>query len=264
MLKLDHVTISYDDRPIVKDFCMEMGPGEIISIVGESGSGKTTVIRAILGLLPEGGEVTGGDILYEGKSLIDSPLSYIESLQGKDMTMIFQDSGAMINPIRRIGSQFVEYIRVHDRSITRQDARKKALEMLTQMRLPEPENIMHSYPFQLSGGMRQRVGIAMALTFNPRLLLADEPTSALDVTTQAQIVRIMMEMKKEYAASIIIVTHNLGVAAYMSNHIIVMKDGMIVEEGDRDTILNHPKEAYTKNLMRAIPKMDSSSILFEE
>lgn len=263
MLRLDHVTIAYGDRPIVKDFNMEMKPGDIISIVGESGSGKTTVIRAILGLLPDEGEVTGGDIFFEEKSLLTTP-SYIESLQGKDISMIFQDSGAMINPTRRIGSQFVEYIRVHDKSISKADAKTKALHMLAQMRLPEPENIMKSYPFQLSGGMRQRVGIAMALTFNPKLLLADEPTSALDVTTQAQIVRIMMEMRKEYSASIIIVTHNLGVAAYMANHIIVMKDGVIVEEGDRDAILNHPKEEYTKNLLRAIPKMDSESGVYQE
>lgn len=255
MLHIDNITIAYDGVPIVQDFSLEMEQGEIISIVGESGSGKTTVIRAILGLLPRGGEVIRGDIQFEGQSLIHGKKNLRNEVRGRDMTMIFQDSGAMINPIRRIGSQFVEYIRIHEKS-TKQAAYDKAVNMLRQMRLPEPENIMRSYPFQLSGGMRQRVGIAMALTFNPKLLMADEPTSALDVTTQAQIVRQMMEMRKLYQCSIIIVTHNLGVAAYMSNRIIVMKNGRIVEQGDREMILKHPQNEYTMNLLQAIPALD--------
>ena len=142
--------------------------------------------------------------------------------------MIFQDSGAMINPIRNIGAQYVEYIRTHQK-IPKKEAYEKCLEMLEKMGLPEADNIMKSYPFQLSGGMRQRVGIAMAMTFQPRLLLADEPTSALDVTTQAQIVRQMMELREKYDTSILVVTHNLGVAAYMADKILVMKDGRVVD-----------------------------------
>lgn len=255
MLKIDNITIAYDDVPVVQDFSLEMEQGEIVSIVGESGSGKTTVIRAILGLLPAGGEVTRGDIRFEGESLVHGKKAGGDGLRGRDMTMIFQDSGAMINPIRKIGSQFTEYIRLHEKC-TRQEAYDRAVEMLRQMRLPEPENVMQSYPFQLSGGMRQRVGIALALTFNPKLLMADEPTSALDVTTQAQIVRQMMELRKLYQCSIILVTHNLGVAAYMSNRIIVMKNGRIVEQGDREKILKHPEHEYTANLLRAIPALD--------
>ena len=161
----------------------------------------------------------------------------------------------MLNPVRKIGSQFVEYIRLHEK-LSKTEAKKRAIEMLEEVRLPDADNIMQSYPFELSGGMRQRVGIAMALAFHPKLLLADEPTSALDVTIQAQIVRQMMELQKLEKTSIIIVTHNLGVATYMSNHIIVMKNGEIVEAGTRDEIMYHPQHEYTKNLIAAIPTME--------
>ena len=255
MLKVDNITVSYDDRPIVRDFSLEMQPGEIVSLVGESGSGKTTVIRAILGLLPESGEVSAGDILFEGRSLLGLSETDLDAIRGRDITMIFQDSGAMIDPTSTIGSQFIEYIRTHEK-LSRAEAYKKAADMLARTRLPDPDNVMHSYPFQLSGGMRQRVGIAMAMTFTPKLLLADEPTSALDVTTQAQIIRQMVDMYREFKSSIIIVTHNLGVAAYMSDRILVMKDGCVVEQGDRDRILRHPENEYTVNLLESIPAME--------
>ena len=148
----------------------------------------------------------------------------------------------------------MEYIRTHQK-ISKKDAYDKGVEMLTRMRLPEADNIMKSYPFQLSGGMRQRVGIAMAMTFRPELLLADEPTSALDVTTQAQIVRQMMELRDRYRTGIIIVTHNLGVAAYMADRILVMKDGRVVESGARDQILHHTVQAYTRNLLDSVPSI---------
>ena len=228
MLRLKDVTISYKERPAVKDLNLSLGQGKICSIVGESGSGKTTVIRAVLGLLGGGGKVTKGDILFEGKSLLLNTKEEWRKLRGTDISMIFQDSGAMINQTRIIGRQFVEYIRTHE-NMTKKDAWDRGIQMLERMRLPSGDNIMKSYPFQLSGGMRQRVGIAMAMTFQPKLLLADEPTSALDVTTQAQIVRQMMELRDAYKTSIIVVTHNLGVAAYMSDHIFVMKNGEIVD-----------------------------------
>lgn len=233
---------------------MTLKKGEIASIVGESGSGKTTVIRAVLGLLPGGGKITGGDILFEGKSLLDNTAEEWRNLRGTDMSMIFQDSGAMLNPIRKIGSVFVEYIRTHEK-ISRKAAWKKGREMLDRMRLPSSDNIMKSYPFQLSGGMRQRVGIAMAMTFQPKLLLADEPTSALDVTTQAQIVRQMIELREEWGTSIIMVTHNLGVAAYMSDQILVMKEGQIADTGSRDQILKGGRSIYTQELLKAVPSL---------
>ena len=224
MLEIKNITICYKDRPAVKHFSMTLRQGEIASFVGESGSGKTTVIRAVMGLLAGGGRVVEGDILFEGKSLLQNTPAQWRKLRGVDISMGFQDSGTMLNPIRKIGNVFVEYIRTHQH-ISKAEAWQRGIAMLERMRLPSGGNIMNSYPFQLSGGMRQRVGIAMAMTFQPKLLLADEPTSALDVTTQAQIVRQMMELRDEYGASILIVTHNLGVAAYMSDWIVVMKDG---------------------------------------
>lgn len=254
MLEIKDVTISYKERPTVKNFSLSLGQGKICSIVGESGSGKTTVIRAILGLLSGGGRVTAGDILFEGRSLLSNTKEEWRRLRGTDISMIFQDSGAMTNQTRIIGRQFVEYIRTHE-DMSKKDAWDKGIQMLERMRLPSGDNIMKSYPFQLSGGMRQRVGIAMAMTFQPKLLLADEPTSALDVTTQAQIVRQMMELRDTYKTSIIVVTHNLGVAAYMADHIVVMKNGEVVDAGDREEILHHSQNDYTRNLLDAVPSL---------
>ena len=254
MLEIKNITICYKDRPTVKHFSMTLRQGEIASFVGESGSGKTTVIRAVLGLLAGGGKVTEGDILFEGNSLLKNTSDQWRKLRGTDISMIFQDSGAMLNPIRKIGHVFEEYIQTHE-SISKEEAWKKGVMMLERMRLPSGGNIMNSYPFQLSGGMRQRVGIAMAMTFRPKLLLADEPTSALDVTTQAQIVRQMMELRDEYGTSIIVVTHNLGVAAYMSDLIVVMKQGEIVDMGNRDDILSGNHGGYTQTLLDAVPSL---------
>ena len=187
-----------------------------IVIEGPDGSGKTTLIRSIMGLLPAGGKITNGDIVFNGKSLLSYSMDDWNKIRGTELSMIFQDCGAMINPIRN------------------------------------PENIMKSYPFQLSGGMRQRVGIAMAMTFNPKLLIADEPTSALDVTTQSQIIRNMLELREKFNTGIIMVTHNLAIAAYISDKIIVMKDGKIVEQGSRDNIINNPKDEYTKELLNSV------------
>lgn len=256
MLEIKDLAVQYGKQPpTIEHFNLSMKKGEIISVVGESGSGKTTVIRAVLGALAGSGKVTAGDILFQGESLLNKSKDEWRQLRGTKMSMIFQDCGGTLNPIRKIGSQYVEYIRIHsDKS--KEDAWKQAVSMLEKMRLPDAENIMKSYPHQLSGGMRQRVGIAMAMTFNPELLLADEPTSALDVTTQAQIVRQMMELRDTFQTSIIIVTHNLGVAAYMSDQLIVMQHGKVVDQGTRDEVMNHPTSEYTKKLLRAVPEME--------
>ena len=256
MLNVQDITVTYskNPKPTIEGFHLEMKPGEICSIVGESGSGKTTVIRSILGLLPGGGKITKGDILFEGESLLHYSKKQWRELRGTQISMIFQDSGAMINPVRKIGSQYVEYIRAH-KDISKKDAEDMAVEMLEKMRLPNGNRIMDSYSFELSGGMCQRVGIAMAMTFEPKLLLADEPTSALDVTTQAQIVRQMMELRDTFGTGIIVVTHNIGVAAYMADKMIVMKQGQVVDSGVREDILHNPKSDYTKNLLAAVPAL---------
>lgn len=254
LLELKNVDISYGKNRTVKNCSLNLERGEICSIVGESGSGKTTVIRAIMGLLPGGGRVSAGSITYDGTDLLNLTDEEWRGLRGLDVSMIFQDSGTMMNQTRLIGDSYVEYIITHEK-LSKKAAWAKGVEMIERMRLPDGDRIMRSYPFQLSGGQRQRVGIAMGMTYQPRLLLADEPTSALDVTTQAQIVRQFMELRDEYGTSIIIVTHNLGVAAYMGDKIVVMKQGEVVDRGERDYILHQSTNPYTKLLLDAVPTL---------
>ena len=252
IISFKDVTFGYGQENVLVNVSFNVRKGERIAFVGESGSGKTTVIRSVLGLLPGQGKVTKGDIVFEGDSLLNYTQKQWNQCRGTKMSMIFQDCGAMINPNRRIGSQFVEYIRVHE-DMPKDKAKDKAIDMLNRMRLPQAKDIMRKYPFQLSGGQRQRVGIAMAMTFQPKLLIADEPTSALDVTTQSQIVKEMMELRDKYDTSIMIVTHNLAVAVYMADKRIVMKDGEVVDRGTRDEILNNTTSDYTKRLLASVP-----------
>lgn len=256
MLEMKDLTVRYGGHePVVEHFNLSMEKGEIVSVVGESGSGKTTVTRAVLGALPGAGCISTGEIYFQGEALTGKSKEEWRSLRGTKMSMIFQDCGGTLNPIRKIGKQYVEYICTHSR-VSKAQAWDQAVKMLQKMRLADGENIMKSYPHQLSGGMRQRVGIAMAMTFQPQLLLADEPTSALDVTTQAQIVRQMMELRDRYETGIIIVTHNLGIAAYMADKLIVMQKGRIVDQGTRDEVMNHPSSDYTRSLLGAVPEME--------
>jgi len=244
MLEIKDLTIQYGEKnAVVENFSLTMEKAKIISIVGESGSGKSTVLRSIIGGLLGQGKVVSGDIIFNGKSLLNLSNNEWRELRGT------------VNPIRKIGSQYIEYINAHT-NLSKAEAEKKALFMLEKVRLPEVKNIMNSYPYELSGGMKQRVGIAMALTFEPELILADEPTSALDVTTQAQIVKQMMEIRDEFHTGIIIVTHNMGVAAYMADKIGVMANGIAVDSGTREEVINNPKSEYTKKLLKAIPEMD--------
>ena len=253
LLEVNNLDISYGDKLTVAGANLELDRGEILSIVGESGSGKTTIIRAIMGCLPGAGHVSGGSIMFDGKNILENSHEDWRQMYGKEMSMIFQDSGNMINPIRRIGEQFIDYIQTHAPEKSKAQAYEMAIGMLSNVHLPNPGNIMNSYPFELSGGMRQRVGIAMAMIFSPKLLLADEPTSALDVTTQAQIIRQIVDVRNEYNAAVIIVTHNLGVASYVSNKIMVMQGGKVVESGRREDIIGNPQHEYTKQLLRAVP-----------
>lgn len=252
LLDVKNLDVSYGDKLTVTGASIELDKGEILSIVGESGSGKTTVIRAIMGCLPGRGHVSGGSITFNGRDMLKNTREDWRKISGSEMSMIFQDSGNMINPIRRIGEQFTDYILAHAPQKSKAEAAEMAKDMLNKVRLPNPQNIMNSYPFELSGGMRQRVGIAMAMIFSPKLLLADEPTSALDVTTQAQIIRQIVDVRNEYNAAVILVTHNIGVASYVSNKLMVMKNGRVVESGGRE-IIENPQHAYTKELLAAVP-----------
>ena len=261
MLEIKDLTIQYGDKlPVVENFSLSLKKGEIITIVGESGSGKSTVLSSILGLLPNGGKIISGDIIYNGESMLNKSLNQWRELRGTEITMISQDSGGTLNPIRKIGKQFVEYIQTHSKMSTK-EAEEKAKDMFSKVNLPDPEIIMKSYPHQLSGGMKQRVGIAMALTFHPKIILGDEPTSALDVITQAQIVKEIMDLRKKFDTSIIMVTHNLGVAAYISDKIIVMQNGKIVDAGNKNEVIENPKSDYTKKLLEAVPEIGGERLV---
>ena len=261
MLEIKDLTIQYGDKlPVVENFSLSLKKGEIITIVGESGSGKSTVLSSILGLLPNGGKIISGDIIYNGESMLNKSLNQWRELRGTEITMISQDSGGTLNPIRKIGKQFVEYIQTHSK-MSAKEAEEKAKDMFSKVNLPDPEIIMKSYPHQLSGGMKQRVGIAMALTFHPKIILADEPTSALDVITQAQIVKEIMDLRKKFDTSIIMVTHNLGVAAYISDKIIVMQNGKIVDAGNKNEVIENPRSEYTKKLLEAVPEIGGERLV---
>ena len=256
LLEVSNLAISYtkNSTPTVQGVSFKLDEGEILTIVGESGSGKTTVIRAILNCLPGGGFVSDGTMNFAGQNLGSLDESGWHKLMGKDISMIFQDSGNMMNPVHTIGHQFIEYIRTHSEA-NKEEAYAQAVEMLVRMNLPNPENILNSYTFELSGGMRQRVGIAMAITFRPKLLLADEPTSALDVTTQAQIVGELMFITRGTGTAMIMVTHNIGVASYLSDKLMVMSQGKVVEYGPSQEVIENPKAEYTKTLLASVPEI---------
>ena len=231
ILDIKNCTICYQNgTPAVSDVSLSVSEGEIVSIVGESGSGKTTLIRAVLGLLPPGGKITGGEILFDGMDLVKADELQMQDIRGKEIAMIFQDVGAALDPIRKIRSQYEEAIAVHEKQPKHRYI-EKAVDMLKKMHLTDPGRVLDSYPFELSGGMKQRVGIAMGMTAKPKLLLADEPTSALDVTIQAQVVHQMKELRDKYGVTIILVTHNMGVASYLSDKIGVMCRSRMVEFG---------------------------------
>ena len=258
LLEVKNLHIQYAGTEMVHGISFSLDSGEVLSLVGESGSGKTSVIRAVLGCLPHEGRVNEGEIIFSGVNMLENTPKMWRDISGRNISMIFQDSGSMMNPIRTIGSQFVEYILEHS-SMEPQKAEKEAKEMLERMQLPNPDTIMDSFPFELSGGMRQRVGVAMAMFFRPQLLLADEPTSALDVTTQAQVVKELMKICRDDGTAIILVTHNLGVATYMSDKIMVMQNGHVVEEGTSEAIIENPQANYTKELLHSVPQIGGMS-----
>ncbi|WP_160676427.1 ABC transporter ATP-binding protein [Clostridium sp. C8-1-8] len=259
-LSIDKLSVKYGrQEPVVKEVSMSVGRKEIVGIVGESGSGKSTLLRALLGILPIGSSISSGSIAFKDKNLLKTSKKEWSQIRGNRIAMIFQDAGRSLTPIIKIGDQYVETIRSHY-NIPKPEAYAKAIEMLEKMQLPNAGRIMNSYPFELSGGMKQRVAIAMAMTMEPELLLADEPTSALDVTVQAQVVRQMMELRNSFDTTILIVTHNMGVAAYMCDRIGVMFKGELVEYGTKDQVVSFPKSEYTRSLLSAVPELGGFNI----
>jgi ABC-type dipeptide/oligopeptide/nickel transport system ATPase component len=255
LLEYDRVEISYNGVPAVQDISVTLHEGEILGIVGESGSGKSTLIKAAMGLLGPAGLVTRGDIWYKGKNLPDLKPVEMRKLCGPDFGMIFQSAGASFCPIRTVGAQLWESVREHE-EITKVAFTARACEIFEKIGFPDPPRVLGSFPFELSGGMQQRVGIASAMLLRPAILMADEPTSALDVHVQKQVVEEMMLMRREFGVSIIIVTHNIGVVGAMADNVLVMEKGRAVEYGSADQILNHPETDYTKTLMAAVPRMN--------
>lgn len=265
LLEIKKLTVAYQNYKssvdILKDFSLSLEKNQVLGIVGESGSGKTTLVRSLLGLLPAGGEIKRGKILFKGTDLLKLGQEEQRTLRGRQISMIFQDPSAALNPIRRIGTQFTETLCCH-LGISKNIARILALEMLAKMCLPDPAKILSYYPFQLSGGMKQRVTIAMAMALNPEILIADEPTSALDVTVQAQIIKEMEKLRQNFATSIILITHNIGLVAYLADKIGVMYGGRLVEWGTKEQVLNQPGHPYTKALLEASPQLaDSRKLL---
>jgi len=242
----------------VNGISYELNYGEVMGIVGESGSGKSVQAYSIMGLLQSPGKVVGGSILFEGEDVLSFTKEQMQSFCGNKVSMIFQNPMTCLNPVYTIGNQLMEAIHVH-RKVSREEARSRALEMLRMVGINNPERRMWQYPHELSGGMRQRVMIAMGLICNPKLLIADEPTTALDVTIQAQILELMKEIQKNTNMAIIFITHNLGVVAEICDKVTVMYAGKIVEQGDVDDIFYNPQHPYTWGLLKSVPRLDAEN-----
>ena len=240
----------------LNDVSFNLDKGKVVCIVGESGSGKSITAYSIMQILGPGGKITGGSIKLEGKELIGCSKDTIRSIRGNKISMIFQDPMTSLNPTYTIGHQLMEAILLHTNR-NKQEAKQRAIEMLKLVNINEPEKRMDQYPYEFSGGMRQRVGIAMALACEPDILIADEPTTALDVTIQAQIIDLMINLQKELGMAIIMITHDLGVIAQICDEVIVMYAGSICEQGTADEIFYNPKHEYTKGLLRSIPTLNT-------
>lgn len=251
LLRAEHVTICYHGDPVVHDVSFELHEGEILGIVGESGSGKSTIIKAVMGLLGDDGMVTRGDIYYKNQNVIDMPGKELRRLLGPEMGMVFQDCKSALCPIRTVGAQIYESMSAH-RKITRAESNQLAAEIMKKIGLTDTKRVLDSYPFELSGGMNQRVGICMAMMQKPSLLLADEPTSALDVTVQKQVVEELKMMREEYQTAMILVTHNIGVVSALAGHILVLQNGNVMEYGTTEQVIHHPHNEYTQKLMDSV------------
>ena len=250
-----HTTFSTDQGGVVRavnGVSFNLEPGKILGIVGESGSGKSVTAYSIMRILSENGGITGGQVLYKGQDITKWSEKQMQAFRGKCCSIIFQDPMTSLNPVFTIGNQLMEAITLHtDRN--KEQAKARAIEMLSLVGINEPEKRIKQDPYELSGGMRQRVMIAMALACEPDILIADEPTTALDVTIQAQILELMQDLQKKLGMAIIIVTHDLGVIASMCDEIIVMYGGRVCERGTADDIFYRPAHEYTKGLLRSIP-----------
>lgn len=244
----------------VDDVSFQLCRGEILGIVGESGCGKSVTAQSVMRLIPDPpGKIVGGRILFDGKDLASLPMEKIRGIRGKRISMIFQEPMSSLNPVYTIGDQISEMFMLHEK-LGRRESLDRSIEMLRKVQIPAPEKRVHDYPHQLSGGMRQRAMIAMALSCNPEVLIADEPTTALDVTVQAQILDLILQLQKDFDTAIMMITHDLGVIAEIAGRVVVMYAGKIVEEARTIPLFEQPKHPYTRGLLLSIPKLGERSL----
>lgn len=251
IIRYEHVDISYKGELAVHDVSFSVEEGEILGIVGESGSGKSTLIKAAMGLLGRDGLVTRGDIWYQGFDLPDLKPKEMRKICGPEIGMIFQMAGSSFCPIRTVRAQLYEIVKEHEK-ITIQEFEMRAEELFQKFGFEDPKRILDSYPFELSGGMQQRVGIVAAMLLNPKILMADEPTSALDVSVQKQVVDEMCMIREKFGTTILLVTHNLGVIRAMADKVLVLENGEVREYGKTKEVLENPQSEYTKKLLSAV------------
>ena len=263
MLDIKHLTTEFTTENgvvrAVRDVSLHVEKGEVLGIVGESGSGKSQTMFSVMGLLAQNGKITNGSIQIDGEEISPAVITEkkeyeakMDRIRGNDMAMIFQDPMTFLNPVLRIQTQLIEPIINHNPGISKKEAIDRAIELMRKVGIPSPETRIHQYPFQFSGGMRQRIIIAIALACDPKIIIADEPTTALDVTIQAQVLELISNLKEEIDSSIIMITHDLGVVASICDRIAIMYGGKIVEEGTTDEIFYEPKHPYTKGLLSCI------------
>lgn len=263
ILSVKNLSVKFQDNVAVNDVSFDVSPGEVLAIVGESGSGKSVTSLAIMRLveLSSSGKVTDGQMTFSRASgdvvdLRTASEATMRTIRGNDISMIFQEPLTSLNPVYSVGNQLAEVLRVH-KGMSRREAKKGVIEIMERVRIPEPHRRARQYPHQMSGGMRQRVVIAMALACQPRVLIADEPTTALDVTIQAQILALLRELKNDLDAGIIFITHDMGVVAEIADRVLVMRKSYAIETGSVETIFHRPQHPYTKKLLSAVPTLGS-------
>jgi oligopeptide/dipeptide ABC transporter ATP-binding protein len=240
----------------VDDASFSVREGEAFGLVGESGCGKSMTLRAIMGLLPRPGRIVGGEVLFEGEDLVTAPAGRLRQVRGGSIAMIFQEPMTALNPVMRVGDQIAEAPQVH-LGLSRTQSRQRALDLMRRVGIPDPTRRARAYPHELSGGLRQRIMIAIALSCDPKLILCDEPTTALDVTIQDQILKLLLNLRREFGVSVVFVTHDLAVVAQTCERLAVMYAGQIVETGSVDEVFRAPRHPYTLGLLRSVPHFDS-------
>lgn len=259
-LKIEHLKTQFETSkgivPAVDDVSIEIPKGKIVGLVGESGCGKSMTAMSVMQLVRKPGKIVDGSVMLMGKNLLEATPAEMRNIRGNDISMIFQEPMTSLNPVYTVGRQVREAILLHQK-VSKEEAKKRVIEIFRKCGIPEPEKRYNSYPHQLSGGLRQRVMIGMAMVCEPELLIADEPTTALDVTIEAQILRLMKQLRDEHGTSILMITHNMGVVAQMCDYVYVMYAGKVMEQAETFELFRNTQHPYTAGLLKSIPRMDS-------